>query len=127
MLTSTLTPIFASLPSIQLALLFGSVARGAYTAQSDLDIAVLANEPLRMTDKRCLIERIAVATGRAVDLIDLATAGQPLLGQIIKDAKRLKGTDAQFAKLLLKNAEEQEDFVPYITRLLHARRTAWTG
>ena len=125
--TSTLTPVFAGMPNIQLALLFGSVARGVHTAQSDLDIAVLAAPQLTMVDKRCLIERIAAATGRAVDLIDLATVGQPLLGQIIKDAKRLKGTDVQFAQLLLKNAEQQEDFMPYITRLLHTRRAAWTG
>ena len=124
---NVLTNLFASQPTILLALLFGSVARGTHTPESDLDIAVLTTHPMGMTAKRGLIEQLAVATGRAVDLIDLATVGQPLLGQIIKDAKRLKGTDSQFAQLLLKNAEEQEDFMPYVTRLLQTRRAAWTG
>ncbi|MFM9901290.1 MAG: type VII toxin-antitoxin system MntA family adenylyltransferase antitoxin [Polaromonas sp.] len=124
---NTLTQLFASQPAVVVALLFGSVARGTHTPESDLDVAVLTRQPMSMTDKRGLIEQMAVTMGRAVDLIDLATVGQPLLGQILKDAKRLKGTDSQFAQLLLKNAEEQEDFMPYITRLLQTRRAAWTG
>jgi uncharacterized protein len=120
-------PFFAQQHNIRMAVLFGSAARGTLTAESDIDVAVLADSPLNNAEKRYLIEELALITGRAVDLIDLATVGQPLLGQILKDAKRLKGTDSQFAQLMTRNALEQADFMPYVTRLLKTRRAAWTG
>lgn len=122
-----LAQIFKNLPDIQLALVFGSVARATLRADSDIDIAVLSKQPLCSLDKQRLIEQIALSTGRSVDLIDLATVGQPLLGQIIKDAKRIKGTDSQFAKLLVRNALDEADFMPYVSRLLQTRRAAWIG
>jgi uncharacterized protein len=122
-----LTALFAQQPQIQLALVFGSAAHGNLTPHSDVDIAVLATQPLSHTDKRSLMEQITLLTGRAVDLIDLSTVGQPLLGQIVKDAKRIKGTDSQFATLMTRNVLDVADFMPYVTRLLHTRRAAWIG
>jgi uncharacterized protein len=124
---SQLTHLFAQQPNIQLALVFGSAARGMLKPESDVDVAVLARHALSAVEKHALIEHIALATGRAVDLIDLATVGQPLLGQIVRDAKRLKGTDGQFAELMTRNALDQADFMPYVTRLLQTRRAAWIG
>jgi uncharacterized protein len=124
---SQLTSLFAQQSHIQLALIFGSAARGTLMPDSDMDIAVLANHPLSNAEKRELIEQVAVLTGRAVDLVDLATVGQPLLGQIVKDAKRIKGTDSQFATLMTRNVLDQADFMPYVTRLLQTRRAAWIG
>jgi uncharacterized protein len=124
---SQLTNLFAQESSIQLALVFGSAARGTLKQESDIDVAVLAHQRLSSIEKRALIERLTLSTGRAVDLIDLAEAGQPLLGQIVKNAKRVKGTDDQFANLMTRNALDQADFMPYVTRLLQTRRAAWIG
>lgn len=124
---SQLAHLFAQQSSIQLALVFGSAARGTLLPESDVDVAVLAHHPLSATEKHALIEHIALATGRAVDLIDLATVGQPLLGQIVRDAKLLKGRDSQFASLMTRNALDEADFMPYVTRLLQTRRAAWIG
>lgn len=122
-----LAQIFKNQADIQLALVFGSAARATLRPESDIDIAVLSKLPLSSLDKQRLIEQIAMATGRSVDLIDLATVGQPLLSQIIKDAKRIKGSDSQFAKLLVRNALDEADFMPYVSRLLQTRRAAWIG
>lgn len=124
---SQITHLFAQQPNIQIALVFGSVARGTVTPESDVDVAVLARHRLSASEKHSLIERIALLTGRAVDLIDLATVGQPLLGQIVRNAKRVKGTDSQFAQLMTRNALDEADFMPYVTRLLQTRRAAWIG
>jgi predicted nucleotidyltransferase len=124
---SQLTNLFAHEPSVQLALVFGSAARGALKPESDIDVAVLAHHRLSHAEKRALIEQIALSTGRAVDLIDLADVGQPLLGQIMKNAKRVKGTDSQLASLMTRNALDEADFMPYVTRLLQTRRAAWIG
>jgi uncharacterized protein len=124
---SKLTNFFAQESSIQLALVFGSAARGALKPESDIDVAVLGHQRLSSIEKHALIEQIALSTGRAVDLIDLADVGQPLLGQIITNAKRVKGTDSQFASLMTRNALDEADFMPYVTRLLQTRRAAWIG
>jgi uncharacterized protein len=124
---SQLTNLFAQESSIQLALVFGSAARGALKPESDIDVAVLAHQRLSQVEKRALIEQIALSTGRAVDLIDMADVGQPLLGQIMTNAKRVKGTDSQFASLMTRNALDEADFMPYVTRLLQTRRAAWIG
>lgn len=72
-----------------------------------------------------MIEQLATLTGRAVDLVDLSTVGEPLLGQILKYGKRLFGSDAAYAEIGLKQVYAQADFVPYIQRTLKERRQQW--
>lgn len=110
---------------IELAILFGSMATGCQTAKSDVDLAIKKNRPLTVQQKRELIEQVALLTGRAVDLVDLSTVGEPLLGQILKYGKRLLGSDAAYAETGLKHVYAQADFVPYIQRTLKERRQQW--
>ena len=77
---------FESHPEIELALVFGSVARGDATRSSDIGVAVQMATLLGADDKMQLIADIAAATGRPVDLIDLRTVGEPRLGQILTRA-----------------------------------------
>jgi len=113
--------------SIRLALLFGSLAKGTAHHDSDLDLAVGADHPLSVDETIELISDLAVVTGRPVDLIDLSTVGEPLLGQIIAGGRRIVGNDRLFAELVLKHLYNQEDFVPYQRRILKERREAWIG
>ncbi len=69
---------------LELAYLFGSLARGSAHPGSDLDLAVLAHPPLSTAERIALIEQLATLAGRPVDLIDLATFGEPLLGEILR-------------------------------------------
>ena len=112
---------------IELAILFGSMATGCYTANSDVDLAIKKNRPISVQQKVELIEQIALLTGRAVDLVDLSVVGEPLLGQILKYGKRLSGSDAAYAVIGLKHVYAQADFVPYIRRTLKERRQKWLG
>ena len=64
----------AGVPGLQLALLFGSHARGDATPASDVDVAFLSSEaaaPTLVRDVRLELER---ATGSDVHLIDLRAA-----------------------------------------------------
>lgn len=110
---------------IELAILFGSMATGSYTEKSDIDLAVKKQRPISAQQKIKLIEQIALLTGRAVDLVDLSTVGEPLLGQILKYGKRLLGSDTVYAEIGLKHVYAQADFVPYIQRTLEERRQKW--
>jgi predicted nucleotidyltransferase len=66
--------------ALELALVFGSVARGAACDGSDLGIAVQAAQPLSASQKIARMGDLALAIGRPVDLIDLRKVGEPLLG-----------------------------------------------
>ena len=112
-------------PGIRQALVFGSVASGRARPDSDLDIAVEADHPLDAAEKVKLIEALALASGRPVDVIDLKTASAPLLGQILARGQRILGTNADHAELMRRQLFDTADFQPYIDRMLRERRRKW--
>lgn len=112
-------------PDVYLAYVFGSVATGKANYQSDLDVAIRASHALSATKKAAIISELASITGRPVDLIDLNQAGEPLLGEILRDGKRIKGSDNQHAELIQRHIYNTEDFLPTVRRLLSERRQQW--
>jgi hypothetical protein len=60
-----------------------------------------------------------------VDLVDLGSAGQPLLGRILAEGLLLKGERADLQPWLFRNVIDHEDFLPLWRRLLDQRRRAW--
>lgn len=113
--------------AIHFALLFGSLAKGSAHRESDVDLAVGATHPLSVQEKIELISELAEAIGRPVDLIDLSTVGEPLLGQIIAGGRKILGNNTTYADIVLKHLFNKEDFVPYQRRILQERRDAWIG
>jgi uncharacterized protein len=119
-----LTTFLQSQSDIRLAFLFGSAASNRLRFDSDIDVAVQCDMPLTAARKMELIGEIALISGRPVDLVDLKTIGQPLLGYVLQ-GKRLKGSADGLAKLAYLNLIEQADFLPLIERTLAERRRAW--
>ncbi len=119
-----LTEILARHSELRLAILFGSQASGGVTRDSDIDVAVLADSPLSAEFKLALMQQIALECGRPVDLVDLHTAGEPVLGQVLK-GKRLLGSDASYARLLTRHLLDAADFLPLQRRILAERKAAW--
>ncbi len=118
-------PVLVRHPKIRLAILFGSLALGGERPDSDLDLAVDAGAELGVEDKIVLMGQLADATGRPVDLVDLRTAGEPLLGQIVVHGRRLIGSDEAYAELIRRHLFDEADFMPYYRRILAERRQAW--
>lgn len=58
------------------------IAKGNVLPESDVDIALLANHSLDVSDRMTLIGQLAAITDRPVDLVDLSSVGEPLLGEI---------------------------------------------
>jgi uncharacterized protein len=113
-------------PYIELAYVFGSVAKSSARPNSDIDIAIKTSSPLTVIEKIKLIEELAQTTGRAVDLIDLRSAGEPLVGEILRDGIRLKGSSTLHAELIKQHLFDTADFLPYVRRMLAERRQKWT-
>ena len=122
---ASLQEVLLRIQNIQLAVLFGSVAKETANSDSDLDIAVLADHKLSSDEKIQLIQGLAEKIGRPIDLIDLFDPPQPLLGQIIKSGRKIFGTDEAFAKLAYRNMVDKADFMPLRSRALLERRDAW--
>ncbi len=108
-------------------LVFGSVTQGRECADSDLDIAVAARQPLTLVERMNIIAASAEQTGRPVDLIDLYGVAEPLLGQIVRHGRRLLASAGAYGNLISKHLFEQADFMPYGNRVLAERRAAWIG
>lgn len=123
---SDITELLNRSPRIRLAYVFGSLAKGTARSTSDADIAVMAESPLDAEARINLIEELAAITGRPIDLVDLSTAGEPLLGEILRQGIRLKGSNNLHAELMTRHVFETEDFMPYVERMLRERRQAWT-
>jgi len=123
---TAITDVLRRFPQVQLAILFGSCAKGNVTAASDLDLAVQADKPLDAGLKVRLIGALADQLGRPVDLIDLRSAGEPLLGEVLK-GRRLLGSDASYARLITRHLLDAADFLPYRERILAERRRQWTA
>lgn len=109
---------------IKLAVLFGSLAVGGVRPDSDIDIAVQSHNHLSSAAKILLIGEMAAVIGRPVDLVDLQTAGEPLLGEILK-GRRILGSDADYARLLTRHLIDAADFLPLQQRILKERRDTW--
>jgi len=108
--------------TIQLAILFGSFAKGSPTKNSDIDLAIELDSPLTTDKKLSILQSLGEITDRKIDLIDLKTVGEPLLSQVIKHAKILKDNKSKFIDLSIKNVYMMEDFTPYIQRTIKQRQ-----
>lgn len=122
---TALSPVLDQHPELDLVIVFGSVATGRQGPESDLDLAVQAPRPLTAAQRMALVGELALVSGRAIDLIDLRTVGEPLLGQILAHGRRLRGSDQAFAELLRKHLFDAADFLPYAQRIVDQRRQAW--
>jgi predicted nucleotidyltransferase len=126
MVSKKLKELFANHPDILLCILFGSLAHGRETYDSDLDIAVSGKNPLQAPEKQVLIEELAVEFGRPVDLIDLQTTSGTLLHQILTTGELIFCHDHHlYAEIIKKMLFNQSDFMPYHDRILKERRERW--
>lgn len=116
-----------AVPDVEFAILFGSLAAGAARRDSDLDLAVDAGRPLTPSEKARLIRELAAQIGRPVDLVDLRTAGGPILRQVVRNGTRVLGTAEQSARLLSRYLVDAADFMPYRERILDERKRGWIG
>ena len=112
-------------PGVRLAIVFGSLASDRATVESDLDLAVDAGRPLDLSLKMSLISELAHRIGRPVDLVDLRSAGEPLLGQILRYGKKILGDNTHYANLIRKHVFDEADFLRYRNEMIAERRRAW--
>lgn len=122
---STVQTVLGS--GVRLVMVFGSCASGLARPDSDLDIAVDAGAIMTSMQHLSLVGALAELTGRPIDLVDLRTVGEPLLGQVLQHGQRIHGSDEVQAQYLTRHLMDVADFVPLQQRILKERRQAWIG
>lgn len=117
------TILCASGVNVELAYIFGSVAKGCAHANSDIDIAVLARG-LDSDEKIRLWQEISAVAQRPVDWVDLSTAGVVVIHQALQGL-RIIGSVEMHAQLLTRMLIDQADFGVIVEKILKDRREAW--
>lgn len=104
-------------PEVELAILFGSRARGTSHAKSDVDLAIRGD-----TDRLALAAEASLACGQEVDVVDLDTAGVPLLEALVRDGRKLyEARPGRFATWRAQALGQLEIDGPWYRRM----RDAW--
>lgn len=88
-LDDAVSQVRAALPGCRLIYLFGSRATGDENAGSDVDLAVLADQPIDSLARWRLQEDLASGFGRDVDLVDLWQASTVLRARIVETGRVL--------------------------------------
>ena len=113
----------APVEGLQLAVLFGSVARGTARRDSDLDVGLLIAEdrPDAWADAERAVRR---AAGRVVDVIDLRTAPPQLRFEIARDGALLvEGAAGSWPDFKARAMIDWWDWAP-TARMIHAAAAA---
>jgi predicted nucleotidyltransferase len=124
-LDEQLNRLLSRYSNFKLIILFGSQATGHASADSDIDLALWADEPMSSSLKLELIEAIGSRFGCPADIVDLYEAPEPILGQVLK-GRRILGDNPTYARLLTKHLINKADFVPLQDRILAERQRTWT-
>jgi predicted nucleotidyltransferase len=125
MFDSVLTALQSIDVKLELAVVFGSVARGEARFDSDIDVAVRYAHALNADEKIALIEALALAANRPVDLIDLRVAGPVVAREALTKGKRIFGSNEAWATQVSRTLIDYADFAPLLERTLRERQEAW--
>ena len=80
-------------PAIRVAYLFGSCARGDFGPTSDVDVALLGDQRIDLTELAAIGARIGTVVDRPVDVVDLRSAPPLLCRQVVAEGEVLTARD----------------------------------
>jgi len=113
-LLAGLTRVLLAGPGLQLAVVFGSTARGQRHARSDVDIGIIpADASLSLGDELGLQTELERACGVAVDLVRLDRAPLAVRWRVARDGMPLVGAHTgAWARFAARAASEHADIAP---------------
>lgn len=118
-----ITEVLQGESQLKLAMLYGSAASGSLRPESDVDIAILLNQPLTAEQKVRLSAKLENVVHRQVDLVDLFALSGTILQQILSKGRVLmQKNPEEFTQLLKRMIYNQADMMPYVSRTLLERQ-----
>ena len=109
---------------LRLAVLFGSAARDAMRADSDVDVGILARDPeMSLADELALQAALERATSRTVDLVRLEEASILLRWRIAREGVAiLADPPYEWTRFVARAGIDHADFAPLYARTAEAFR-----
>ncbi len=89
MIDTIINTIKATIPDVMAIYLFGSMASGNFTNDSDIDIAVLTHKEIEKQTLTTAKNQLSQTLNRDIDLIDLVSASTVFQYEILTSAKRI--------------------------------------
>jgi len=115
--------ILSEFPFIEVAILYGSFAKGLEKPTSDIDLGIAGSRPLSPEEMVQVQTRLSNAIGREIDLIDLQVATGTVFKEALSEGVCLIKKDPHLlAGLLKKMLLEQADFEPLRQQILETKR-----
>lgn len=129
-ITGKLSTVFSSEPTVRLAFLFGSQARGSARASSDYDIAIYLDIAQNETVDDIQLYRYTIklqnqmeeALGKRVDLVLLNTAPPAIAAEALRGIPLLLRDEPLYLDLLCEKTREAEDLMEWTFDLIRLRR-----
>jgi predicted nucleotidyltransferase len=131
-LIAKLKDALAARPDVIVAYLFGSAARGEFRASSDVDVAILVEEPPLSPPKRLTLASMGSglqadlqeAVGRSVDLVTLNHASPDLIHRVLRDGVLLSERDRSARiRFEVEARNAYFDVLPFLNRYREAARS----
>ncbi len=118
-LVATLRDILGRHPDVELAILFGSAAKGTTRKDSDVDLALRAT--LGREARNAILAEVERVIGRTLDVVDIDAAPPQLRFEIARDAVVLvERTPGALTTFRARAYGDWLDFAPY-ARIVHRR------
>ena len=127
LLTEKINAVLERFPEVQCCFLLGSAAAGTLRPDSDIDLAVACRELMTPEAKMALLEALAAALPREIDLTDLRAVSGTYLRHALSGKLLLCRDVSVKAELMTAMVYDQEDFQPLRRRMMDARRERVMG
>lgn len=124
-ITARLTAEVKRHPAIKLAILYGSQARGTQRSDSDIDLAVAADDRAPLDEETLIDVSVAASlqTGREVQVRDLARADGLFLKEVLTTGVVIHHSDAAIrGRLIIRMLDYVEDFQPIVSMIRKRKR-----
>ncbi|MEX2442753.1 MAG: nucleotidyltransferase domain-containing protein [Alkalispirochaeta sp.] len=124
-ITAILTAEVKRHPAIRLAILYGSQARGTQRPDSDIDLAVAADDRTPLNEETLIDVSVAssLQTGREVQLRDLARAQGLFLKEVLTTGVVIYQRDPEIrGRLIIRMLDFVEDFQPIVSMIRRSKR-----
>ncbi len=90
---------FADRTDVKFAVMYGSAAKDHLTEYSDVDIAIASDKEFEIEQLEEISEALEEVCGRAIDLVDMGSAGSALIQEILSEGIVLRNDPDIYAKV----------------------------
>jgi predicted nucleotidyltransferase len=109
--------------SIKVAFVYGSLAKGGFRPDSDIDLAVAGDKPFTDDEKVSLMTSLSLSLKREIDLIDLNTATGTVFKQALTTGRLVVMKDANLlARCASRMVFDEADFQIFRRKLMAERK-----